>query len=53
MSGAKAALEDKYGADRSNAMMKPLVDCTLKAFTRGLLDSISSMIEARNSKTIK
>lgn len=53
LGGARAALEEKYEADKIGNMIEPLNDCALEAFIRGLPDAISGMIEARDLKKIE
>lgn len=49
----KAVPRDKYGTDDAAILTQPLTDCALDSFIRGLPDSMSIMIEARNPKTIE
>ena len=57
MSGARRAIEEKYigtyGHTKENAiMMKPVIDCALDAFIRGLPDDISIFVDTCNPKDL-
>ena len=57
LSGAKHTLEEKYNASygeepESNIMMKPVMDCALDAFIRGLPDDMSIFVDTRNPKDL-
>ena len=57
LSGARHAIEEKYTGTyghtkESIIMMKPVVDCALDAFIRGLPDDISIFVDTRNPKDL-
>ena len=62
LSGAKHAIEDKYTQvhyagtpheiSESTIMMKPVVDCALDAFIKGLPDEISTFVDTINPKDL-
>ena len=62
LSGAKHAIEDKYTQvhyagtpheiSESTIMMKPVVDCALDAFIRGLPDEMSTFVDTRNPRDL-
>ena len=57
LSGARHAIEEKYtgtyGHTKESAViMKPVIDCALDAFIRGLPDDISIFVDTRNPKDL-
>ena len=57
LSGARHAIEEQYtgtyGPTKESAiMMKPVIDCALDAFIRGLPDDISIFVDTRNPKDL-
>ena len=62
LSGSKHAIEDKYTqihcagtapeVNESTIMMKPVVNCALDAFIKGLPDEISTFVHTRNPKDL-
>ena len=57
LSGARHAIEEKYTGTyghtkESIIMMKPVVDCALDVFIRGLPDDISIFVDTRNPKDL-
>ena len=60
--GAKHAVEDEYTQvhyagttheiSESTIMMKPVVDCALDAFIKGLPDEMSTFADTRNPKDL-
>ena len=57
LSDARHAIEEKYtgtyGHTKESAiMMKPVIDCALDAFIRGLPDDISIFVDTRNPKDL-
>ena len=57
LSGARHAVEEKYTGTYGHTnetviMMKPVVDCALDAFIRGLSDDISIFVDTRNFKNL-
>ena len=57
LSGARHAIEEKYTGTyghvkESLIMMKPVIDCALDAFIRGLLDDISIFMDTRNPRDL-
>ena len=57
LSGAKHTLEEKYNAryadePESSIMMKPVIDCALDAFIRGLPDDMSIFVDTGNPKDL-
>ena len=57
LSGARHAIEEKYTGtyghtNESVIMLKPVVDCALDAFIRGLPDDISIFVDSRNPKNL-
>ena len=62
LSGAKHMIEDKYTQvhyagttheiSESTIMMKPVVDCALDAFIKGLPDEISTFVDTINPKDL-
>ena len=57
MSGACHTLEEKYTRryrqeKESNIMLKPVLDCALDAFIRGLPDDMSIFVDTRNPRDL-
>ena len=57
LSGAKHTLEEKYNLrygdePESSIMMKPVIDCALDAFIRGLPEDMSIFVDTRNPKDL-
>ena len=57
LSGARHTLEEKYtrryGQEKeSNIMLKPVLDCALDAFIRGLPDDMSIFVDTRNPRDL-
>ena len=62
LSGAKYAIEDKYTQvhyagttheiSESTIMRKPVVDCALDAFIKGLLNEMSTLVDTKNPKDL-
>ena len=52
VSGARLALEDSYGED-ADKMLRPIKECALEAFIRGLPDEIARAVDARDPKTLE
>ena len=54
LSGAKHSLEEKYSGSIDNTanMMKPVTDCALDAFIRGLPDEMLTFVDTRNPRTL-
>ena len=57
LSGARHAIEEKYTGTyghvkESSIMMKPVIDCALDAFIRGLPDYISIFVDTRNPRDL-
>ena len=49
--GAQAVFEDKY--ENAKSLCLGLNDCALEAFTRGLPDRMSAIVESRHQNTLK
>ena len=57
LSGGRHAIEEKYTCTyghtkESVIMMKPVNECALDAFIRGLSDDISIFVDTRNPKNL-
>ncbi|XP_043473885.1 uncharacterized protein LOC122506001 [Leptopilina heterotoma] len=51
--GANATLANSYGAPNAKIQMEPLNCCAMESFIKGLPDSMSTVIEARNPEKLK
>ena len=54
LSAAKYSLPEKYSGsiDNTTSMMKPVTDCALDTFIRGLADEMLTFVDARNPLTL-
>jgi hypothetical protein len=52
ISGARVSLQDKYG-DSAQEMLKPVYECALDAFLRGLPDEIARSVDTRDPKNLE